>query len=139
MILKLANRRLVYNYENDSWAIFTDSLTTLGTYQAQSSRTWLSTPIPWIKCKFTWLDGVEGEQGPPGGIVDWEGEWSSSTSYVADDAVSHNGSSYVAIASSTNVEPGVTAGWETKWMVLAEASVAVMRSPCHRACRSSWC
>ncbi len=61
------NRRLVYNYENDSWAIFTDSLTTLGTYQAQSSRTWLSTPIPWIKCKFTWLDGVEGDLAIIGG------------------------------------------------------------------------
>lgn len=49
------NRRLVYNYENDSWAIFTDSLTTLGTYLPQTGRTWLNTKIPWIKCKFTWI------------------------------------------------------------------------------------
>lgn len=34
------DRRLVYNYENDSWAIFTDSLTTLGTFQPQSGRRW---------------------------------------------------------------------------------------------------
>lgn len=34
------NRRLVYNYENDSWAIFTDSLTTLGTFQPPNPRKW---------------------------------------------------------------------------------------------------
>lgn len=50
------NQRLVYNYENDSWAIFDDSLTALGTYQPQSSRTWINTPLPWILCNFTWLD-----------------------------------------------------------------------------------
>lgn len=49
------NTRLVYNYENDSWATFTDTLTTLGTYQPQSGRTWLNTKIPWIKCNFSWL------------------------------------------------------------------------------------
>jgi hypothetical protein len=50
------NIRLVYNYENDSWALFDDSLTALGNYQAQSNRTWLSTPDPWIDCFFTWID-----------------------------------------------------------------------------------
>lgn len=49
------NQRLVYNYENDSWALFNDSLTTLGTYQAQAGRTWLNTPEPWIKCNFIWI------------------------------------------------------------------------------------
>lgn len=48
--------RLVYNYENDSWAIFTDSLTTLGTFQLQSSPTWLQIPQPWIVYEDTWLD-----------------------------------------------------------------------------------
>jgi len=50
------NQRLVYNYENDSWALFDDSLTTLGTYQEQSSRTWVNTPDPWIKCPFSWIE-----------------------------------------------------------------------------------
>lgn len=50
------NQRLVYNYENDSWAIFTDSLTALGTYQTQSSRTWLNTHLPWIECNFPWIN-----------------------------------------------------------------------------------
>ncbi len=49
------NQRLVYNYENDSWALFNDSLTTLGTYQPQSGRTWKNTHAPWIACKFPWI------------------------------------------------------------------------------------
>lgn len=48
--------RLIYNFENESWAIFEDSLTTLGIYRPQSSRTWLNTKLPWIKCNFNWLD-----------------------------------------------------------------------------------
>lgn len=50
------NQRLVYNYENDSWATFDDSLTALGTYQTQSSRTWINTKKPWIECNFSWID-----------------------------------------------------------------------------------
>lgn len=49
------NQRLCYNYENDSWALFNDSLTTLGTYQPQSGRTWLNTKAPWIRCNFPWI------------------------------------------------------------------------------------
>lgn len=36
--------------------MFNDSLTTLGNYQPQASRTWLNTPLPWIKCNFNWLN-----------------------------------------------------------------------------------
>jgi hypothetical protein len=50
------NVRLVYNYENDSWATFTDTFTALGNYQAQSARNWLNTPIPWINCNFPWIN-----------------------------------------------------------------------------------
>lgn len=63
--------------------------------------------------------GPQGPQGDPGGIVAWTGDWDSGTTYAADDAVSWNGSSYVAIQASTDVEPGVDAGWESYWMVLA--------------------
>jgi hypothetical protein len=48
--------RLVYNYENDSWAIFNDSLTALGTFQLQSSPNWLQTPQTWIELDRSWLD-----------------------------------------------------------------------------------
>lgn len=50
------DKRLVYNYENDSWAIFTDSLTTLGTFQEPSNRTWVNTNLPWIQCNFPWVN-----------------------------------------------------------------------------------
>lgn len=50
------NFRLSYNYENDSWALFNDSLTALGNYQTQSNRTWLNTAEAWINCPFPWVD-----------------------------------------------------------------------------------
>lgn len=54
------DRRLVYNYENDSWAVFTDSFTCLGTYQPQSSYKWNDFPNngdpnnQWENCNFPW-------------------------------------------------------------------------------------
>lgn len=49
------DQRLVYNYENDSWALFNDSYTTLGTFQEPSSRNWVNTHLPWIRCNFPWI------------------------------------------------------------------------------------
>lgn len=65
---------------------------------------------------------IQGAKGDPGGITSWQGEWSSGTAYSANQAVSHNGSSYVAITSSTAIEPGVTSGWQTYWMLLASGA-----------------
>lgn len=61
------DRRLVYNYENDSWAIFTDSLTTLGTFNVPSSRTWINTHLPWIQCNFPWINQPLGDPVIVGG------------------------------------------------------------------------
>jgi hypothetical protein len=49
-------QRLVYNYENDSWATFSDSYTALGTFQPRSGRNWLNTKKPWVECNFPWID-----------------------------------------------------------------------------------
>ncbi len=50
------DQRLIFNYENDSWALFNDSLTTLGTIQIPTSRTWINTHQPWINCNFPWTN-----------------------------------------------------------------------------------
>jgi hypothetical protein len=50
------NQRLLYNYENDSWALFNDSLTALGNFQPQTNRTWLNTTSTWLQSNFSWID-----------------------------------------------------------------------------------
>jgi len=53
---KFPNRRLVFNYENDSWAIFNDSLTCLGPYQAAETRRWEDQNQTWAESDFPWYD-----------------------------------------------------------------------------------
>lgn len=50
--------------------------------------------------------GEPGEQGPAGepGLV-WQGPWDSETMYSIGDAVSHMGSSYIALTTHSNSEP----------------------------------
>lgn len=47
------NQRLVYNYENDSWAIFDDNFTAMGTYYPTTRLTW-GTHITWADAHFKW-------------------------------------------------------------------------------------
>lgn len=49
------NRRLVYNYENDSWAIFQDSFTVLGNLQFTDSFTWELATFSWESANFPWI------------------------------------------------------------------------------------
>ena len=70
--------------------------------------------------------GVQGEQGPPGGVTQWNGAWTIATNYVAGDIVIHNGVIYVATADHTSdadTEPGVGVDWETVWEPLFETAV----------------
>lgn len=49
-----------------------------------------------------------------------KGAWNSATSYVILNTVTHNGGSFMAIAASTNREPGVSTGWESYWVNMAK-------------------
>lgn len=64
--------------------------------------------------------GPTGAQGPPGapGPVDliWRGLWNAGTTYNDNDAVSYNGSSWTAVATSTNSPPTLV---NPNWVPLA--------------------
>ena len=49
-----------------------------------------------------------------------KGAWSSGTAYVRLNTVTHNGGSFMAIASSTNKEPGVASGWGSYWVAMSK-------------------
>jgi hypothetical protein len=59
--------------------------------------------------------GVQGPQGPQGAPgpkgVNWKGSWNVATVYAADDAVSHNGSSWLAKRSNSNTQPAEGDDW----------------------------
>lgn len=77
------------------------------------------------------LPGLPGPQGPTGPMgltgptgpagLQWQGAWINGATYAIDDAVSHGGSSWIAIAASVGDEPGVSANWQ----LLAEAGSVV--------------
>ncbi len=54
----------------------------------------------------SWNQADSGPSAGPGqsGII-WRGEWSNSTAYAINDAVSYNGSSYIALMNNTNSDP----------------------------------
>lgn len=56
--------------------------------------------------------GPQGEPGTPGAGVTWHGPWDSGTAYVAQDAVEHLGSSWIANAPNTNKIPGTDPEWD---------------------------
>lgn len=55
-------------------------------------------------------DDVVVVEGPAG--LNWHGAWSSGHAYAVDDAVSHDGASYMCTAAHTNQEPPNAAYWD---------------------------
>jgi hypothetical protein len=51
------NRILVYNYLDNSWSFFEDSLTALGTFQPFNDATWADVGKAWADCNFSWAGG----------------------------------------------------------------------------------
>lgn len=49
---------LVYNYRNDTWALFDDSITTFGYFQNINSSTWQASLESWQEANFEWGSGT---------------------------------------------------------------------------------
>jgi hypothetical protein len=62
--------------------------------------------------------GPTGPQGPTGatgpGVINWRGTWVVTDSYLLNDAVAHEGSSYICVEAHTGSEPP-----SSKWATLA--------------------
>jgi hypothetical protein len=48
------NRRLIYNYENNTYAVYQDSLTALGYFRESTSVAWDDTTESWEEADFQW-------------------------------------------------------------------------------------
>src|ERR1019366_4819092 len=72
-------------------------------------------------------NGPAGPQGPAGGSTTWLQTWNSGTTYHAAsyDAITDNGSSYVAIADSTNHEPPNVTYWQLLALKGADGSQGI--------------
>ncbi|WP_334267757.1 DNRLRE domain-containing protein [Edaphobacter sp. HDX4] len=70
------------------------------------------------------IQGVQGPQGPAG--VSFKGAWSITVGYLPNDAVSYQGSTYVAIAMNLGVRPDIT---PSAWSVLAQGGSAGPTGP----------
>ena len=71
--------------------------------------------------------GPAGPAGPTGAVgMIFAGQWSSTVAYVVTDAVTFNGSFYIAIANNTNLEPDTNTN---TWSLLASAGAAGPAGP----------
>jgi len=113
--LTFPNRRLVYNYENESWAIFTDSLTTFGTFQAEDSPKWSDFPPKnpgnkWQSLNITWFSRQALEPSIVGGnqqgyVLLLDKQTSNDVSIMVND-VTGGGSTVVITSRNHNLITG---------------------------------
>jgi len=72
--------------------------------------------------------GITGPAGATGSVgmtgLSWRGTWNGTTTYSVRDAIFHNGSSYVAIAASTNSPPP-----SANWNLLAQQGATGATGP----------
>jgi len=61
------------------------------------------------------VTGATGATGPTG--LNWQGTWSSATSYALNDAVAYHGSSYISIQAGSSQEPDISPPF---WALLAK-------------------
>lgn len=68
--------------------------------------------------------GADGSDGTDGTLAnDWQGGWTTSTSYALGDVVKNDGSAYIATSAHTSgasTEPGQGASWATVWDIFVE-------------------
>lgn len=67
------NKVLVYNYRNDTWAIFRENATCFGTFEIQSGVTWSSTTVYWNNEEITWSDPLNQAGFPAPAILNQQG------------------------------------------------------------------
>jgi hypothetical protein len=72
-------------------------------------------------------DGPAGPEGPPGIPILWFGEWSPTTSYTLDNAVSRDGSSWICVAPVVGGSGPATD--PLHWALLAAAGVSDVPGP----------
>jgi len=71
--------------------------------------------------------GAAGPQGPAGAVgINYRGAWASSVAYQANDAASFGGTTYLAKAASSALEPDL---FPAVWAVLAQAGSAGPSGP----------
>ena len=76
---------------------------------------------------FTLPRGDAGAVGPAG--LNYRGTWNAGAAYSLRDAVVYNGSSYIALASSTGVPPVGFAGSAAAWALLAAQGASGTAGP----------
>lgn len=106
------NRRLVYNYENDSWAIFTDSITALGPIQLSVSRTWATSHFTWAQANFAWRSKPalfpSIAAGNQQGFVMLLDEYTTNQASLSITAISGNSPNVTTVTSpNNNLEDGM--------------------------------